>query len=110
STSYGKDLGDVRLLERLLPELAAIDGIARVRLSYLQPAEMRPSLIEAVATTPGVAAYLDLSFQHASAAVLRRMRRFGDCDSFLGLLNDVRAVNPAAGVRSNFIIGFPGEK
>src|SRR6266511_3109575 len=66
STSYGKDLGDPRLLEKLLPQLAGVAGIARIRVSYLQPAETRPSLVEALATTPGVAAYFDLSFQHAS--------------------------------------------
>ncbi len=109
STSYGKDLGDLRLLETLLPELAAIDGIDRVRVSYLQPAETRPGLIEAIATTPGVAPYFDLSFQHASNAVLRRMRRFGDPESFLGLLDQVRSHAPEAGVRSNVIVGFPGE-
>jgi ribosomal protein S12 methylthiotransferase RimO len=109
STSYGKDLGDIRLLETLLPELAAIDGVARVRVSYLQPAETRPGLVTALATTPGVADYFDLSFQHASAAVLRRMRRFGDPESFLNLLADVRRQAPGAGVRSNFIVGFPGE-
>ncbi len=109
STSYGKDLGDLRLLETLLPELAAVDGVERVRVSYLQPAETRPGLVEAIATTPGVAPYFDLSFQHASAAVLRRMRRFGDPESFLGLLEQVRALAPAAGVRSNVIVGFPGE-
>jgi MiaB/RimO family radical SAM methylthiotransferase len=109
STSYGKDLGDLRLLESLLPELAAIDGIERVRVSYLQPAETRPGLVERIASTPGVAPYFDLSFQHASAPVLRRMRRFGDPDSFLALLQQVRAHAPAAGVRSNVIVGFPGE-
>jgi MiaB/RimO family radical SAM methylthiotransferase len=109
STSYGKDLGDVRLLETLLPELAAVDGIDRVRVSYLQPAETRPGLVEAIATTPGVSPYFDLSFQHASSPVLRRMRRFGDPDSFLDLLDRVRALAPTAGVRSNVIVGFPGE-
>ncbi|QBR91450.1 30S ribosomal protein S12 methylthiotransferase RimO [Nocardioides euryhalodurans] len=109
STSYGKDLGDLRLLETLLPELAAVEGIDRVRVSYLQPAETRPGLVEAIATTPGVAPYFDLSFQHASADVLRRMRRFGDPESFLGLLDQVRALAPDAGVRSNVIVGFPGE-
>ena len=109
STSYGKDLGDLRLLETLLPELAAIEGVERVRVSYLQPAELRPGLLEAIATTPGVAAYYDLSFQHASNAVLRRMRRFGDPESFLGLLDRVRSLAPTAGVRSNVIVGFPGE-
>ena len=109
STSYGKDLGDLRLLETLLPELSAIEGVERVRVSYLQPAETRPGLIEAIATTPGVVPYFDLSFQHASATVLRRMRRFGDPDSFLGLLEKVRSYAPLAGVRSNVIVGFPGE-
>jgi ribosomal protein S12 methylthiotransferase RimO len=109
STSYGKDLGDLRLLEQLLPELAAVPGIVRVRLSYLQPAETRPSLVEVLAGTPGVAPYYDLSFQHSSEAVLRRMRRFGDTDRFLALLDQVRALAPAAGVRSNVIVGFPGE-
>ncbi len=109
TTSYGKDLGDLRLLETLLPELAAIDGLDRVRVSYLQPAETRPGLVEAIATTPGVSRYFDLSFQHASAPVLRRMRRFGDADSFLGLLAHVRSLAPEAGVRSNVIVGFPGE-
>ncbi len=109
STSYGKDLGDLRLLETLLPELAAVEGVERVRVSYLQPAELRPGLLEAIATTPGVAPYFDLSFQHASNTVLRRMRRFGDPESFLGLLDKVRALAPEAGVRSNVIVGFPGE-
>jgi ribosomal protein S12 methylthiotransferase len=109
STSYGKDLGDLRLLETLLPELAGIDGVARVRVSYLQPAETRPGLVEAIAKTAGVSDYFDLSFQHASATVLRRMRRFGDPESFLGLLDRVRTLAPAAGVRSNVIVGFPGE-
>jgi ribosomal protein S12 methylthiotransferase len=109
STSYGKDLGDPRLLEKLLPQLAATRGIVRVRVSYLQPAEMRPGLVEAIATTPGVAAYFDLSFQHASEPVLRRMRRFGSTGRFLDLLAAVRELAPEAGARSNVIVGFPGE-
>jgi ribosomal protein S12 methylthiotransferase len=109
STSYGKDLGDLRLLEAVLPELAAVPGIERVRVSYLQPAELRPGLIEVIASTPGVAPYFDLSFQHASGPVLRAMRRFGDRERFGALLEQVRRACPAAGVRSNFIVGFPGE-
>jgi ribosomal protein S12 methylthiotransferase len=109
STSYGKDFGNLRALERLLPELAAIPGIVRVRVSYLQPAELRPALVEAICTTPGVAAYFDLSFQHASGMVLRRMRRFGDGRRFLELLRAIRELAPSAGVRSNVIVGFPGE-
>jgi MiaB/RimO family radical SAM methylthiotransferase len=109
SSSYGKDLGDPRVLETLLPELAAVPGIVRVRVSYLQPAETRPSLVEVIAGTPGIAPYFDLSFQHASEPVLRRMRRFGSTGRFTALLDSVRALAPAAGARSNFIVGFPGE-
>ena len=109
STSYGKDLGDLRLLESLLPRLAAVDGIDRVRVSYLQPAEVRPGLLEAMTGTPGVAPYFDLSFQHASPPVLRRMRRFGGTEPFLALLDQLRTEAPTAGVRSNVIVGFPGE-
>jgi len=78
-------------------------------LTYLQPAEMRDSLIEVLTSTPGVVPYFDLSFQHASATVLRRMRRFGDPEQFLGLLARIRSMAPHAGVRSNVIVGFPGE-
>ncbi|MGW6458535.1 30S ribosomal protein S12 methylthiotransferase RimO [Streptomyces sp. NPDC055078] len=109
NTSYGKDLGDIRLLETLLPELAAVDGIERVRVSYLQPAEMRPGLIDVLTSTPGIAPYFDLSFQHSAPAVLRSMRRFGDTERFLELLATIRGKAPQAGVRSNFIVGFPGE-
>ncbi len=109
STSYGKDLGDLRALDGLLPALAAVPGIARVRVSYLQPAELRPGLITVMTSTPGVAPYFDLSFQHASGSVLRAMRRFGDGDRFCALLDQIREVCPEAGVRSNFIVGFPGE-
>jgi ribosomal protein S12 methylthiotransferase len=109
STSYGKDLGNLRLLEEVLPDLAATEGIERVRISYLQPAELRPGLIEVIAATPGVAPYFDLSFQHASGRVLRAMRRFGDRERFLALLDQIRELSPQAGVRSNFIVGFPGE-
>lgn len=109
STSYGKDLGDPRALEKLLPQLAATEGIVRVRVSYLQPAETRPGLVEVIANTPGVAPYFDLSFQHSAEPVLRRMRRFGSTDRFLDLLAAARSAAPDAGARSNFIVGFPGE-
>jgi ribosomal protein S12 methylthiotransferase RimO len=109
STSYGKDLPGRDHLERLLPELAAVPGVDRVRLSYLQPAETRDGLIRAIADTPGVADYFDMSFQHASAPVLRRMRRFGSRESFLALVDQIRAAAPRAGIRTNVIVGFPGE-
>ncbi len=109
SSSYGKDLGDPRLLEKLLPRLAAVPGIVRVRVSYLQPAEMRPELIKVIADTPGLAPYFDLSFQHSSESVLRRMRRFGSTERFWQLLETARGYTPELGARTNVIVGFPGE-
>ena len=109
TTSYGKDLGDLKLMEKILPEFAAIEGVERIRLSYLQPAEMRPSLLQAMIETEKIAPYFDLSFQHTSPKVLRRMRRFGDSEKFLHLISQIRALSPEAGIRSNFIVGFPGE-
>ena len=109
TTSYGKDLGDLKLMEKILYEFTEIPGVERVRLSYLQPAEMRPSLLQAMIETEKVAPYFDLSFQHASPSVLRRMRRFGSSEQFLHLITQIRALSPEAGIRSNFIVGFPGE-
>ncbi|MGI8457077.1 MAG: 30S ribosomal protein S12 methylthiotransferase RimO [Propionibacteriaceae bacterium] len=109
SSSYGKDRGDIRLLEALLGELSRVEGLPWVRVSYLQPAEMRPTLTQVMSATPGVVPYFDLSFQHAAPQVLRRMRRFGDIDSFLGLIDQIRTLAPHAGIRSNVICGFPGE-
>ena len=109
TTSYGKDLGNMRLLESLLPDLAAGTGVDRIRLSYLQPAEMRPGLVAAIAGSAAVADYFDLSFQHASPRVLRAMRRFGGTKDFLELIEAIRTLTPSAGIRSNVIAGFPGE-
>ena len=109
STSYGKDLGDLGALEALLPRLAVVDGVDWVRVSYLQPAEVRPQLLDAMAATAGVVPWYDLSFQHSSPAVLRRMRRFGGSEPFLGLIESIRARSPLAGIRTNVIVGFPGE-
>jgi ribosomal protein S12 methylthiotransferase RimO len=109
SSSYGKDLGNTRMLERLLSDLSDIEGLCWVRVSYLQPAEMRPSLIEVMASTPKMVPYFDLSFQHAAPGVLRRMRRFGGAESFLTLISSIRKLAPSAGIRSNVICGFPDE-
>jgi ribosomal protein S12 methylthiotransferase RimO len=109
TTSYGKDFGDLKVMETMLPELAKIEGIERIRLSYLQPAEIRPTLLQAMVATEKVVPYFDISFQHASGTLLRRMRRFGDAEKFLHLITQIRALNPESGIRSNFIVGFPGE-
>lgn len=109
STSYGKDLGDIRLMEALLPAIGNETALRRLQVAYLQPAEVRPGLIDVIANTPVVAPYFDLSFQHASSSLLRRMRRFGGSQDFLALIDQIRALNPEAGIRSNVIVGFPGE-
>jgi ribosomal protein S12 methylthiotransferase len=109
TTSYGKDFGDLKLMEKLLPELSKIEAVKRIRLSYLQPAEVRPSLLQAMVLVDKVVPYFDLSFQHANGDLLRSMRRFGDGEKFLHLISQIRALSPEAGIRSNFIVGFPGE-
>jgi len=109
SSSYGKDLGDRWALIKLLRRLSEVDGLDWVRVSYLQPAEITPALLDAMTSTPRVVPYFDISFQHASGPLLRRMRRFGDAPSFLHLLDQVRERCPAAGVRTSVIVGFPGE-
>ena len=109
TTSYGKDFGDLKLMEKLLPELSKIEAVKRIRLSYLQPAEVRPSLLQAMVSVDKVVPYFDLSFQHANGDLLRSMRRFGDGEKFLHLISQIRALSPEAGIRSNFIVGFPGE-
>jgi ribosomal protein S12 methylthiotransferase len=110
STSYGKDLGGREALIHLLRDLARVDGLRRVRLNYLQPDELTPGLLEEMAANPVVCSYFDLSLQHASAPVLRRMRRGGSAERFLELVGRIRALDPDAAFRSNFILGFPGER
>ncbi|MEZ5086190.1 MAG: 30S ribosomal protein S12 methylthiotransferase RimO [Tessaracoccus sp.] len=109
SSSYGKDLGADSRLEHLLRRLSRVDALEWIRVSYLQPAEIRPALLDAMLSVDKVVPYFDLSFQHAAPEVLRRMRRFGDAHSFLTLIQRIRAVAPEAGIRSNVIAGFPGE-
>lgn len=95
-------------LERLLAELKTLAPAPQwLRLLYLQPEGLDDALLEALARH--AVPYLDVPLQHASGAVLRRMRRAGDGDRFLRLLDHVRAVLPGAAVRSTFIVGFPGE-
>ena len=110
TTSWGKDLpGGRRAQVDLIRMFERTEGLARVRLLYLQPAEILPELLDAMAASPVVAAYYDLSLQHASGPVLARMARSGDADRFLRLIEGIRARDPAAVFRSSFIVGFPGE-
>ncbi|MCL1922282.1 MAG: 30S ribosomal protein S12 methylthiotransferase RimO [Propionibacteriaceae bacterium] len=108
TTSYGKDIGGVTL-PKLLGELAHVDGLEWIRLSYLQPDEVNLLLVETIASTSKVVPYFDLPFQHASKSVLERMRRRGDQETYLSLLSDIRRLIPHVGIRTNVIVGFPGE-
>ncbi len=110
TTSWGKDLPGGRDEQpRLLESLGAIEGLELIRLMYLQPAELTDTLVRAMADHPKVADYFDLSLQHASGPVVRRMARSGDHERFLRLVADIRDRAPKAAFRSNFIVGFPGE-
>jgi ribosomal protein S12 methylthiotransferase len=110
TTSWGKDLPGGRALQpRLLEALAEVDGIARLRLMYLQPAELTAELLRAIAEHPSVASYYDLSLQHVSGPVVARMGRSGDHERFAALIAEARELDPDAVFRSNFILGFPGE-
>ncbi len=114
TTSWGKDLSHGGISGRdlqptLLQALAEVDGIERLRLMYLQPAELQRPLLEAMGSIPEVAPYFDLSLQHASHEVLTAMARSGSPERFLTLIDQIREVAPDAAFRSNFILGFPGE-
>jgi ribosomal protein S12 methylthiotransferase len=110
TTSWGKDLpGGRRGQAELIRALEAVPGLERLRLLYLQPAEITPALLDAMAASPVVAPYYDLSLQHASAPVLQRMGRSGSAERFLELIASIRRRDPEAVFRSSFIVGFPGE-
>ena len=109
TTSYGKDIGGRARQVELLEALSEVDGVERIRLMYLQPAELQQPLVEAMASMPKVASYFDLSLQHASAPVLKRMARSGSPERFTQLISTIREADPDAVFRSNFILGFPGE-
>lgn len=109
--SYGRDAGAPGALAALLGDLDALaaDGLDRVRLLYLYPSEVRAPLIDAMLGSATVVPYFDLSLQHASRPLLRRMARWGDGDRFLDSIAAIRAQAPGAAFRSSFIVGFPGE-
>jgi len=104
--SFGRDggRGDRRIVSLVESVAHRVD---RVRLLYLYPSDLTDELIDAICAT-GVP-YFDLSLQHASRPLLRRMRRWGDGDRFLRRIDDIRRRAPEAAFRSNFIAGYPGE-
>lgn len=104
--SFGRDQGHGD--KAIVPLVRAVaDRVDRVRLLYLYPSDLTDELIDTICAT-GVA-YFDLSLQHVSRPLLRRMRRWGDGDRFLARMADIRRRAPEAAFRSNFIVGYPGE-
>jgi ribosomal protein S12 methylthiotransferase len=109
TSRFGRDLGLRDGLARLLRELNGIDGLRWIRVHYLYPNTVRPSLIETMARLPRVVKYIDLPLQHAHPDTLARMRRGGSADSHLRLIERFRSTMPEVAVRSTVIVGFPGE-
>ncbi len=106
--SYGKDRPGELGAGAIVPLVKAVSArVAWTRLLYLYPSDLSDPLIDAICST-GVP-YFDLSLQHVSKSLLRRMRRWGDGDRFLRRIGDIRDREPAAAFRSNFIVGYPGE-
>jgi ribosomal protein S12 methylthiotransferase len=108
---YGRDADDPGALAPLLRRLDALSehGLTRIRLLYLYPSEVREPLVSTMLDLPTVVPYFDLSLQHASPRLLRRMKRWGSGDRFRELIDTIRAREPDATFRSSFIVGFPGE-
>lgn len=108
TSAYGLDHGR-RLLPELLEQLAGIEGLDWIRLLYAHPAHVDERLLEAMAAHANVCPYLDLPLQHSHPDLLHAMRRPGDGDSYLRLLERIRTALPGVAVRSSLLVGFPGE-
>ncbi|GMQ92916.1 MAG: 30S ribosomal protein S12 methylthiotransferase RimO [Acidimicrobiia bacterium] len=106
--AYGRDNGS-GAIEQLVERSGSIEGLGRLRLYYLYPREIRRGLIDIMVGHPTIANYFDLSLQHASAALLRSMRRPGSGAQHLELIDRIRSAAPDAATRSSFIVGYPGE-
>ncbi|MGH9313974.1 MAG: 30S ribosomal protein S12 methylthiotransferase RimO [Vicinamibacterales bacterium] len=109
TTFYGIDRGERGALARLLRELNAVDDLEWIRLLYLYPTTITGETLDAMAECDKVCKYIDLPLQHASAEVLRRMRRPGNRRMYDALLGRIRERVPAVTLRTTFIVGFPGE-
>ncbi len=110
--AYGRDLDEASrtpVITDLLSSLSEVAGLRRLRLLYLYPREIRPSLVEQMTADSIVASYFDLSLQHATRRLLRAMKRSGGGDAYRRLIGEIRSADPDATLRSSFIVGFPGE-
>ena len=106
---YGIDRGERGALARLLRELNKVEGLSWIRLLYLYPTTITDDVLEAMAECEKVCRYVDLPLQHASAAMLKRMRRPGNRATYDKLLARIRGRVPGVTLRTTFIVGFPGE-
>ena len=109
TTCYGEDLGLKHGLAQLLARLAEIDELAWIRALYFYPNRVTQPLLDALAAHPRLCKYVDMPLQHASPAVLKRMKRGGGTEIFLRLLERIRRTIPGVSLRTSFIVGFPGE-
>ena len=109
TTSYGEDLGRRHGLATLLRELAKIPDLVWIRFLYCYPSRVDDALIEAVAESPKICRYFDIPFQHASASVLKGMRRGSHGEHYLRLLEKIRTAIPGVALRTSMMVGFPGE-
>jgi ribosomal protein S12 methylthiotransferase len=109
TTYYGIDRGERGALARLLRRLDRVDGLEWIRLLYLYPTTVTTETLTAIAECDKVCKYVDLPLQHASDAVLKRMRRPGTREGYTRLIERIRALVPGVTLRTTFIVGFPGE-
>jgi ribosomal protein S12 methylthiotransferase len=108
SVMWGRDTQEGDFTD-LLRQIETVDGIRRIRLMYLHPQGVSDALIDAILGSEKIVSYFDLSLQHVSPAVLRGMGRWGGRERFEKMIERIRSADPLAGVRTTFILGFPGE-
>ena len=107
--AYGRDIEAPGGLPDLLAFLSDVEGLERLRLLYLHPREINERLLAEMTSNPVVTPYFDLSLQHVSGPLLRRMKRPGNTEKHTALVGRIRELDPDAALRSSFIVGFPGE-
>ena len=109
TTCYGEDLGLKDGLPLLLEKLAGVDGLRWIRFLYAYPNKITGRLLDTIAAHENICSYVDVPLQHASASVLKRMKRGGSADVFLRSIEKMRRIIPGVTLRTSFIVGFPGE-
>ena len=109
TTCYGEDFGLKDGLALLLEKLAAIEELRWVRFLYAYPNKITQRLLDTIAKHEKICSYVDVPLQHASPAVLKRMKRGGSAGIFLRTIEKMRSTIPGVTLRTSFIVGFPGE-